>query len=38
VEACCDFVAAGGERAVIGSLDEATDVVAGRAGTTFTAG
>ena len=23
VEACCDFVAAGGERAVIGALDEA---------------
>ena len=33
VEACCDFVAAGGERAVIGALDEAVDVVQGRAGT-----
>lgn len=33
VEACCDFVAAGGGRAVIGALAEAVDVVAGRAGT-----
>jgi carbamate kinase len=38
VEACCDFVAAGGERAVIGALDQAVDVVAGRAGTTVLAG
>ena len=38
VEACCDFVAAGGSRAVIGALDDATDVVLGTAGTVFTAG
>jgi carbamate kinase len=33
VEACVDFVAAGGGRAVIGALDEAVDVVLGAAGT-----
>lgn len=38
VEACRDFVAAGGHRAVIGALAEAVDVVQGRAGTTVTAG
>lgn len=38
VEACCDFVAAGGDRAVIGALDRAVDVVHGAAGTTFLAG
>jgi carbamate kinase len=35
VEACCEFVAAGGARAVIGALDEAVDVVLGDAGTVF---
>jgi carbamate kinase len=38
VEACCDFVAAGGRRAVIGALDQAVDVVQGRAGTSVIAG
>jgi carbamate kinase len=38
VEACCDFVAAGGSRAVIGALEQATDVVHGSAGTTIVAG
>jgi carbamate kinase len=38
VEACCDFVAGGGSRAVIGALDQAADVVLGPAGTTFVAG
>ena len=38
VEACCDFVAAGGQRAVIGALEDAVDVVQGRAGTAVTAG
>jgi len=38
VEACCDFVAAGGGRAVIGALDEAVDVVLGAAGTTIVPG
>jgi carbamate kinase len=38
VEACCEFVAAGGSRAVIGALDQATDVVLGTAGTTIVAG
>jgi carbamate kinase len=38
VEACCDFVAAGGGRAAIGALDRAADVVLGTAGTTFVAG
>jgi carbamate kinase len=33
VEACCDFVAAGGARAVIGALGQAVDVVLGDAGT-----
>jgi carbamate kinase len=38
IEACCDFVAAGGSRAVIGALSQAADVVLGPAGTTVTAG
>ena len=38
VEACCDFVAAGGSRAVIGALQQATDVVLGTAGTAIVAG
>jgi carbamate kinase len=38
IEACCDFVAAGGSRAVIGALDQAADVVLGTAGTTVVAG
>jgi carbamate kinase len=38
IEACCDFVAAGGVRAVIGALDQAVDVVLGAAGTTIVAG
>jgi carbamate kinase len=38
VEACCEFVAAGGSRAVIGALDQAADVVLGTAGTTIVAG
>jgi carbamate kinase len=38
IEACCDFVAAGGARAVIGALDQAVDVVLGAAGTTIVAG
>jgi carbamate kinase len=33
IEACCDFVAAGGGRAVIGALTEAVDVVLGDTGT-----
>jgi carbamate kinase len=33
VQACCDFLAAGGSRAVIGALDEAVAVVFGNAGT-----
>jgi len=37
VEACCDFVEAGGGRAVIAALDQATDAVFGTAGTTITA-
>jgi carbamate kinase len=37
VEACCDFVAAGGLRAVIGALDEAAAVVLGAAGTEIVA-
>ena len=37
VEACCDFVAGGGSRAVIGALGAAAEVVLGSAGTTFTA-
>jgi carbamate kinase len=35
VEACCDFVAGGGSRAVIGALGAAAEVVLGSAGTTF---
>lgn len=38
IEACCDFVAGGGTRAVIGALDTAVDVVLGTAGTTITPG
>jgi len=38
VEACCDFVAAGGARAVIGALDEAVEVVLGDAGTVLRPG
>jgi carbamate kinase len=38
IEACCDFVAAGGQRAVIGALAEAVDVVSGRAGTELVPG
>lgn len=38
IEACCDFVAGGGSRAVIGALDQAADVVLGTAGTTIVAG
>jgi carbamate kinase len=38
IEACCDFVAAGGARAAIGALEEAADVVLGTAGTTVVAG
>ncbi|MEW6398456.1 MAG: carbamate kinase, partial [Bacillota bacterium] len=33
VEACCRFVEAGGSRAIIGSLMQALDALAGRAGT-----
>ncbi|MEW5933862.1 MAG: carbamate kinase [Bacillota bacterium] len=33
VEACCRFVEAGGKRAIIGSLVQALDALAGRAGT-----
>jgi carbamate kinase len=38
IEACCEFVAAGGSRAVIGALEQAADVVLGTAGTTVVAG
>jgi carbamate kinase len=38
IEACCDFVAGGGSRAVIGALDQATEVVLGAAGTTIVPG
>lgn len=38
VEACCAFVAGGGGRAVIGSLEQAVDVVLGSAGTAVVAG
>jgi len=38
VDAACRFVAAGGTRATIGSLDRAGEVVRGRAGTTIVAG
>jgi carbamate kinase len=37
VAACCDFVAGGGKRAVIASLDEAADAVFGDAGTEIVA-
>ncbi|HHY93417.1 MAG TPA: carbamate kinase, partial [Firmicutes bacterium] len=33
VEACCRFVEAGGKRAVIASLTQALDALAGKAGT-----
>jgi carbamate kinase len=35
VEACCEFLAAGGRRAVIASLERAAAALAGRAGTEF---
>ena len=38
IEACCDFVAGGGWRAVIGALEQAVDVVLGTAGTVIVAG
>ncbi len=38
VEACCEFVAAGGERAVIGALADAAEAAAGRTGTEIVAG
>ena len=38
VQACIDFVAAGGQRAVIGSLAQAADAVFGNAGTRIVAG
>jgi carbamate kinase len=38
IEACCDFVTAGGGRAVIGALEQAVDVVLGAAGTTIVPG
>jgi carbamate kinase len=38
VEAACRFVEAGGERAVIASLDRIADATAGRSGTIVTAG
>jgi carbamate kinase len=37
IEACCEFVAAGGQRAVIAALHQAADAVFGDAGTTITA-
>jgi carbamate kinase len=37
VDAVCRFVEAGGERAVIASLDRIADAVAGSAGTVVTA-
>ncbi len=37
VQACCDFVAGGGSRAVIGALDEAVEVVFDTAGTQIVA-
>ena len=37
IEACCDFVDAGGERAVVAALDEAADAVFGDAGTSVVA-
>jgi len=38
MEACCDFVSAGGARAAIGALEQAADVVLGVAGTAVVAG
>lgn len=38
IEACCDFVAGGGSRAVIGALEQAADVVLGTAGTVIVPG
>jgi carbamate kinase len=38
VEACCRFIEAGGEKAVIGSLATACEAVVGRAGTSFIKG
>jgi carbamate kinase len=38
IEACCEFVEAGGKRAVIGSLDEAAGAAFGDAGTEVVAG
>jgi carbamate kinase len=37
IEACCDFVEAGGGRAVIAALHQAADAVFGDAGTSITA-
>jgi carbamate kinase len=37
VEACCDYIEAGGKRAVIAALQSAADAVFGDAGTTFEA-
>jgi carbamate kinase len=37
VEACCEFVEASGQRAVIASLDQAAEAAFGRAGTTIVA-
>jgi carbamate kinase len=37
IEACCDFIAGGGKRAVIAALHQAADAVFGTAGTTITA-
>lgn len=37
IEACCDFVAAGGRRAVIAALGDAADAVFGSAGTAIVA-
>jgi carbamate kinase len=36
IEACCDFIIGGGQRAVIAALDQAADAVFGSAGTTIT--
>jgi carbamate kinase len=38
VEACVDFVSAGGGRAVVGALADAVDVVFGAAGTVIVPG
>jgi carbamate kinase len=38
IQACCDFVAGGGSRAVIGALEQAADVVLGTAGTVIVPG